>query len=263
MLIGFLVFAQALSHIDWLIVSTFIRNVDSARAAHLSTWLWLKCRRFVERGNFWVVATRADLILLWYKAGFPSLSCRSIVYPACQPLIKKLQAPALAPASPILALLWCEPTPKPCYPRPIALRWKVPPLQLNARPWGSLSRLLSETVECLASARGDALVPDLKSETKLGNGVHLSSKPITPHSTPLMISIQRMCRENDPESLVMTQDYSSVCMTCYKRWFHLINHPTTQPTIQTSNHHSKQSRPLIQQKYNCQFSSTKSTPFDF
>ena len=172
-----------LSHIDWLIVSPFI-HVDSAWAAYLSTWLWLKCMRFVERGNFWVVATRADLILLWYKAGFPSLSCRSIVYPACQPLIKKLQAPALAPASPILALLWCEPTPKPCYPRPIALRWKVPPLQLNARPWGSLSLLLSETVECLASARGDALVPDLKSETKLGNGVHLSSKPITPHSTP-------------------------------------------------------------------------------
>ena len=67
--------------------------------------------RFVERGNFWVVGTRADLILLWYKAGFPSLSCRSIVYPACQALIKKLQGPAPAPASLILALLWCEPTP--------------------------------------------------------------------------------------------------------------------------------------------------------
>ena len=52
----------------WAIVFTLIHNFELARAAHLNTWLWLKCMRacmrFVERGNFWVVATRADLILL-------------------------------------------------------------------------------------------------------------------------------------------------------------------------------------------------------
>ena len=206
MQIGFLVFDQALSHIEWLIVSILIHNVDLARAAHLSTWLWLKCMRFVGRGNFWVVATRADLILLWYKAGFPSLSCRSIVYPACQPLIKKLQAPAPAPASLILALLWCEPPPKPA-------NWS----RLKSPNVSYLDS--SEAVWCLASATGEALVADLKSETKLGNGVHLSSKPIIPHSISPVISIQRMCRKDDPESGKMTYNYSNeslACIKCYK-----------------------------------------------
>ena len=175
------------------------------RAAHLNTWLWLKCIRFVERrGNFWVGGTRrADLILLWYKAGFPGLSCCSIVYPACQALIKKLQAPAPAPASLILALLWCEPPPKPA-------NWS----RLKSPNVSYLDS--SEAVWCLASARGEALVADLKSETKLGNGVHLSSKPIIPHSISRLISIQRMCRKDDPESRQMTYNYSNELYVLYK-----------------------------------------------